>query len=100
MIKLKKRSIVINGRKTSISLEKSFWRSLRQIARLRQVTISDLIASLDAERGDNNLSSVIRIFILNYYLAMAGENLSKAILEWANGERSDLPIPGKIAIEN
>jgi predicted DNA-binding ribbon-helix-helix protein len=98
---LKKRyRFVIGGRMTSISLEESFWRSLRQIARFRQVTISDLIASLDAARGDNNLSSTIRVFILNYYRAMAAENLRQAILEWANGERSDLPIPGKIAIEN
>jgi hypothetical protein len=52
MTTLKKRSIVIGGRMTSISLEESFWMSLQQIARFRQVTISDLIASLDAARGD------------------------------------------------
>jgi hypothetical protein len=43
---VKKRSIVIGGRKTSISLEGDVWMSLRQIARGRQVTISDLIASM------------------------------------------------------
>jgi predicted DNA-binding ribbon-helix-helix protein len=63
------------------------------------MTISDLIASLDAAREDN-LSSTIRVFILNYYRAMAAENLKQAVIEWANGERSDLSIPEKIAIEN
>jgi predicted DNA-binding ribbon-helix-helix protein len=67
---VKKRSIVIGGRKTSISLEDDFWMSLRQIARGRQVTISDLIASLDAARENSNLSSAIRVFILDHYRAM------------------------------
>jgi predicted DNA-binding ribbon-helix-helix protein len=82
---------------TSISLEESFWMSLQQIARFRQVAISDLIASLDDAREDN-LSSTIRVFILNYYRAMAAENLRQAVLvlEWANRERGDLPISGKI----
>jgi predicted DNA-binding ribbon-helix-helix protein len=92
MTKLKKRSIVIAGRKTSLSLEESFWISLQQIACFRQVTISDLITSLDAARVDNNLSSTIRVFILNYYLATAAEKLRPEV----NGERSDLPISGKI----
>jgi predicted DNA-binding ribbon-helix-helix protein len=95
MTKLKRRSIVIAGRKTSISLEESFWASLQQIACFRQVTISDLITSLDGARVGNNLSSTIRTFILNYYVAMAAENLRQSVVEWANGERSDLPISGK-----
>jgi predicted DNA-binding ribbon-helix-helix protein len=67
---VKKRSIVIGGRKTSISLEDDFWMSLRQIARGRQVTTSDLITSLDAARENSNLSSAIRVFILDHYRAM------------------------------
>jgi predicted DNA-binding ribbon-helix-helix protein len=71
---VKKRSIVIGRHKTSISLEDDFWTSLQQIARSRQVTKSDLIASLDAARGDSNLSSAIRVFILDHYRAMAVPN--------------------------
>jgi predicted DNA-binding ribbon-helix-helix protein len=70
---VKKRSIVIGRHKTSISLEDDFWMSLRQIARGRQVTISDLIAPLDAAR-ESNLSSAIRVFILYHYCAMAGQS--------------------------
>ena len=67
---VKKRSIVIDGHRTSVSLEDDFWMSLRQIARGRQVTISHLIASLDAARENSNLSSAIRVFILDHYRAM------------------------------
>ena len=48
--------------------------SLRQIARGRQVTVSDLIASLDAARENSNLSSAIPVFILDHYRAMAGQS--------------------------
>jgi predicted DNA-binding ribbon-helix-helix protein len=67
---VKKRSIVIGRHKTSISLEDTFWMSLQQIARGREVTISDLIASLDAVRENSNLSSTIRVFVLDHYRAM------------------------------
>jgi predicted DNA-binding ribbon-helix-helix protein len=72
---VKKRSIVISRRLTSISLEDDFWTGLQQIARRRQVTISHLVASLDAAREKNsNLSSAIRVFILDHYRAMAVAN--------------------------
>lgn len=66
---VKKRSIVIGGHKTSISLEDSFWTSLKVIARARMTTLSDLIGSLDARRENGNLSSTIRVFVLDHYLA-------------------------------
>jgi predicted DNA-binding ribbon-helix-helix protein len=71
---VKKRPIVIGRRQTSISLEDDFWTSLQQIPHGRQVTRPDLIASLDAARGNSNLSSTIRVFILDHYRAMAGQS--------------------------
>jgi len=63
-----KRSVVINRHKTSISIEDVFWASLKEIARTRGITLSDLIASVDAGRLTGaNLSSAIRVFILDYY---------------------------------
>ena len=62
-----KRSIVIAGRKTSISLEDTFWNSLREIAHMRKETLSQLVASIDANRKSSNLSSVIRVFVLDFY---------------------------------
>jgi len=62
-----KRSIVIAGHKTSISLEDAFWKALKDIAILRRATLSDLVASIDQERQHGNLSSAIRLFVLDHY---------------------------------
>jgi predicted DNA-binding ribbon-helix-helix protein len=62
-----KRSIVIAGHKTSVSLEDAFWRSLKEIATGRDMTLSDLVASIDSERRHGNLSSAIRLFVLDHY---------------------------------
>jgi predicted DNA-binding ribbon-helix-helix protein len=62
-----KRSIVIAGHKTSVSLEDAFWRGLKQIAVSRRVTLSDLVGSIDSDRQHGNLSSAIRLFVLDFY---------------------------------
>ena len=62
-----KRSIVIAGHKTSVSLEDAFWKGLKDIAIARQLTLSDLVASIDAERRHGNLSSAVRLFVLDHY---------------------------------
>ena len=64
-----KRSIVIAGHKTSVSLEDAFWKSLKQIAGERHMTLSDLVATIDTERQHGNLSSGIRLFVLEYFQA-------------------------------
>ncbi len=61
-----KRSIVIDGHKTSVSLEDAFWSDLKEIARARRATLSKLVADIDQARQQNNLSSAIRLFILAY----------------------------------
>ena len=62
-----KRSIVIAGHKTSVSLEDAFWRALKEIAGSRGQTLSDLVAAIDSERQHGNLSSAIRLFVLDHY---------------------------------
>jgi len=62
-----KRSIVIAGHKTSVSLEDAFWKGLKEIADDRDVTLSDLVSSIDTDRQHGNLSSAIRLFVLNHY---------------------------------
>jgi predicted DNA-binding ribbon-helix-helix protein len=64
-----KRSIVIAGHKTSVSLEDAFWKGLKDIAIGKHVTLSDLVASIDSERRHGNLSSAIRLFVLDHYQA-------------------------------
>jgi predicted DNA-binding ribbon-helix-helix protein len=72
-----KRSIVIAGHKTSVSLEDAFWQGLKQIAAERDVTLSDLVASIDTDRRQGNLSSAIRLFVLDYYRARANSDPSQ-----------------------
>jgi predicted DNA-binding ribbon-helix-helix protein len=63
---VKKRSIVVAGRKTSVSLEEPFWVSLKEIAAIKNVTMGDLIASIRTD-GVANLSSATRLFVLHHY---------------------------------
>jgi predicted DNA-binding ribbon-helix-helix protein len=65
-----KRSITIAGHRTSISLEQPFWEALGEIAGARRVSLAALIADIDRKRAaDTNLSSAIRVFVLNWYRA-------------------------------
>ncbi|HKS85344.1 MAG TPA: ribbon-helix-helix domain-containing protein [Pseudolabrys sp.] len=68
-----KRSIVIAGHKTSVSLEDAFWKGLKEIANGRELTLSDLVASIDTERRHGNLSSAIRLFVLDHYRMHNGD---------------------------
>ena len=67
-----KRSIVIAGHKTSVSLEDAFWGGLKDIAAARNMTLSELVAAVDTDRRQGNLSSAIRLFVLDHYRALAG----------------------------
>jgi predicted DNA-binding ribbon-helix-helix protein len=58
-----KRSLVIAGHPTSVSLEDAFWRGLRTLAERRSQSINALVAEIDAARGQTNLSSAIRLFV-------------------------------------
>jgi predicted DNA-binding ribbon-helix-helix protein len=62
-----KRSIVLAGHKTSVSLEDAFWKSLKQIAISRGTTLSGLVTTIDVERQNGNLSSCLRLFVLDFY---------------------------------
>jgi predicted DNA-binding ribbon-helix-helix protein len=60
-------SVIIDGRKTSISLEDEFWMSLRKIAEGRGETLTRLVTGINASRKNANLSSCLRIFVLEFY---------------------------------
>jgi predicted DNA-binding ribbon-helix-helix protein len=62
-----KRSIVIAGHKTSVSLEDAFLSGLKQIALGCDRTLSEMVAVIDSERTHGNLSSAIRLFVLDHY---------------------------------
>ena len=62
-----KRSVVIGGHKTSVSLEEEFWTGLKEIAATRKTTLSDLVATVERGRENGNLSSTLRLFVLEAY---------------------------------
>jgi predicted DNA-binding ribbon-helix-helix protein len=69
-----KRSILIAGHRTSVSLEDAFWNGLKEIASKRDMTLSDLVAAIDSARHHGNLSSVIRLFVLDFYREQISEH--------------------------
>jgi predicted DNA-binding ribbon-helix-helix protein len=60
-------SVSIAGRNTSVSLENAFWQSLKEIASEHDMTPSELVADINSERRHANLSSAIRLFVLDFY---------------------------------
>jgi predicted DNA-binding ribbon-helix-helix protein len=74
-----KRSIVIDGHKTSISLEDAFWCGLKAIAHAQCVTLSKMVTEIDETRQQGNLSSAIRLFVL--------DRLRAPLLTPGSGER-------------
>jgi len=62
-----KRSIFIDDHRTSVTVEDAFWKGLKDSAGVRRMSLSKLVASIDAERRHDNLSSAIRLFVLDFY---------------------------------
>ncbi len=79
-----KRSVVIDGHKTSVSLEEPFWNAVREITQARAMTVSALLHEIDSNRTCANLSSAVRVFVLNHMRQSA----IQATLE-QSGERRD-----------
>jgi predicted DNA-binding ribbon-helix-helix protein len=74
-----KRSIVISGHKTSVSLEDDFWNGLKQIGRENKTTLSGLVADIDVRRLHSNLSSAIRIFVFHHFRAQIAQTSTNGI---------------------
>jgi predicted DNA-binding ribbon-helix-helix protein len=55
------------GHKTSVSLEEAFWNGMKEISGLRSMTLSELVGEIDSNRQQGNLSSAIRLFVLDYF---------------------------------
>jgi predicted DNA-binding ribbon-helix-helix protein len=77
-----KRSIVVADHKTSVSLEEPFWSGMKEISGQRGTTLSEVVNEIDANRQHGNLSSAIRLFVLDYFKSRAagptGESKQRA----------------------
>ena len=76
-----KRSILLAGHKTSVSLEDEFWTTLKEIAGDRHVTLSELVSGIDKQRQHSNLSSTLRLFVLEHYRSKAAEKPGDEMLD-------------------
>jgi predicted DNA-binding ribbon-helix-helix protein len=72
-----KRSIVVAGHKTSVSLEEAFWNGMKEISGLRNMTLSELVGEIDNNRQQGNLSSAIRLFVLDHFKNRAASGSSE-----------------------
>ena len=87
-----KRSVVIGGHKTSISLEGPFWTALKKIAHAQHVTLSALVTRIDDTREQSNLSSAIRLFVLRHFMAQSpqkGHGYEQQSPAWIGGQRTE-----------
>ena len=66
-----KRSIVVNGHKTSVSLEEAFWIGVKDISAELNKTLSELVGEIDTQRQQGNLSSALRLFVLDHFKTRA-----------------------------
>ena len=92
-----KRSIVIAGHKTSVSLEDAFWKGLKEIADDRDVTLSDLVSSIDTDRQHGNLSSAIRLFVLDHYRSQAAPARAAATRDLIGMRTRDVSSASRVA---
>ena len=83
-----KRSVVIDGHKTSVSLEDPFWTELKNIAHARQLTLSDLVSKIEGTRAQSNLSSAIRLFVLHHFRENKRMEVATANLSRVGAERT------------
>lgn len=85
---MNKRSLQIGSRKTSITVEDAFWDALKQISTETSTSVKDLITGVDRRRDHPNLSSAVRLFVLEFYRARQRQDCS-APREAALQGRSD-----------
>jgi predicted DNA-binding ribbon-helix-helix protein len=93
--KVIKRSVIIDGRKTSVSLEDAFWSCLHEIAQAQGATVSQTVTEIEKSRQRSNLSSAIRLFVLDWVRNRTGLTelrAEKRVLD-ASAERGHLTTP-------
>ena len=69
-----KRSVVVGGHKTSVSLEEPFWSGMKEISGQRGMTLSEMVGEIDTNRQQGNLSSAIRLFVLDHFRSGATDS--------------------------
>ena len=88
-----KRSVVIAGHKTSVSLEDAFWDALKEIRKGNKMTLSDIVGDIDTRRKSGNLSSAIRLFVLGHFRAQISDASTDCVV--AGVDMLQIPQDGR-----
>lgn len=94
-IRIVKRSVLVAGHATSVSVEEPFWDGLKRMAQDRGTSINALIAVIDDERRTANLSSAIRLAVLDHYRSRAAEAAPARAGVPASGEPQTASVQGE-----
>jgi len=90
-----KRSVYVDGHKTSVSLENEFWDGLCEVARHKNLTASTLVATIASDRNRNNLSSAVRVFVLSHFRTQGGQKMLSNDPGPDTPAASKTPFPGR-----
>src|ERR1700712_4899400 len=93
----RKRSVVVSKKRTSVSLEDSFWVSLQAIVRMENTTIEHYIEKIERKRETPNLSSNLRIAVLEYFQQIAARSMSTRTVDQGNGNGQHYDHHGQLA---
>jgi len=77
-------NVVVGGRRTSVRLEPMMWEALQEIARRLEMTIQDLVTSIDDYRTASSLTAAIRVYIVDFYRSA-----------WRGGDARPVPLPAR-----
>jgi predicted DNA-binding ribbon-helix-helix protein len=83
-----KRSIIIAGQRTSISLEHAFWKGLKEIAARHDTSVQSVVSAVRGGRGPCNLTSALRLFVLEYYQTDGRGKTKGRQIGWGRAESS------------
>ena len=61
------KNVIVNGRRTSMRLDRETWISLADICEREGLTIHELCSKIDSTKGQSGLSSATRLFVLTYF---------------------------------
>jgi len=93
---LSNRNVTVNGRRTSMRLEREMWEALREICRREDMTVHELCSLIDDRRGLSSLTAATRVFILMYYRAAATD---EGHVTAGHGQRVNLHLLDRLGID-
>lgn len=81
LYEMERRSVIVRGKRLSIHIERAFWTILKEISQQKKKSIPSIIAMINERRGDANLLSALRVYILEESLSLISEQPDKRLFQ-------------------